>query len=219
MKRSGHYKALLIRHELLKAQVELRDHYLRFIVREVYDNIGQILSLVRIQIAMIQPANATGAIDDTGNLVGQAIRDLRALCENFFRSEEQLTLDEMIGAVDRELKMSFPGVVMTVHNKPDDFDFNAGLISFYWLKTIFDVLKATGELLSIKMDYYEHHLCFELLCSERMTPKCQSSTTAFLKKMDEDLNLTERVRMMGGSLVFESSSIPNDMIKLVMPYK
>jgi len=37
--------------------------------------------------------------------------------------------------------------------------------------------------------------------------------------MDENLNLTERIQMMGGSLVFESSSIQNDMIKLVMPYK
>ena len=219
MKRSGHYRDLLIRHELLKAQVELRDHYLRFIVREVYDNIGQILSLVRVQIAMMQPANAIGTADDTGNLVGQAIRDLRALCENFFRFEEQLTLDEMIGAIHRELKMSFPGVVMTVHNKPDDFHFNAGLISFYWLKSIFDMLKGTGELLSIKMDYHEHRLCFELLCSERINVESQSPQKGFLEKMDENLNLAERVRMMGGSLVFETSSIPNDMIKLVMPYK
>jgi hypothetical protein len=220
MNRSGHYKELMMQHELLKARFELRDHYLRFIVREVYENIGQVLSLVRVQIAMMQPDNSIerNRTDETGNLVGQAIRDLRVLCQNFIVADMRLTVDELTKTIEREVQELFPSAQIEIVNKPSEQRSDAGVISFYFVKSLLELIKTRGSVVSIKMNYDEDVLCWELLFMKETTGHDRKLNIS-LRQAQEISALARRIQLMGGRLEIEISSANTDILKLVMPYK
>jgi hypothetical protein len=203
MHKSDHYNELMFRHELLKARVEVRDHYLKCIIREVYENIGQVLSLVRIQLAMIPTENSgieKKAADETGHLVGQVIRDLRSLCEKFYLGSEKFTPDELCQALESECRLAFPGATLRVGQKPVLMDFNITSISFYIVKTIFTLIRENGELLSLQISGDDKHLYFDLKYAGCISWK----------------DLSNHVELMGGSLEVQKDS---SNIKLTIPHK
>ncbi|MBV9989503.1 MAG: hypothetical protein JO301_17615 [Chitinophagaceae bacterium] len=68
---------------LLKTQLEIQEQAFSYISQEIHDNIGQVLSLVRLNL------NTLGAtitndekIEQTDDLLGKAIKDLRDLSHN-----------------------------------------------------------------------------------------------------------------------------------------
>jgi two-component system NarL family sensor kinase len=68
--------------ELLKAQLEIQEQTFRNISQEIHDNIGQMLSLAKLNLSTMdlsQPLLLEQKIGDTKQLVGQAIHDLRSL--------------------------------------------------------------------------------------------------------------------------------------------
>lgn len=72
------------KHELLKAQLEIQEQTLTNIGREIHDNIGQVLSFVKLSL---NPANGTleqlqQKMNDSRELVAKAINDLRDLSKS-----------------------------------------------------------------------------------------------------------------------------------------
>jgi two-component system, NarL family, sensor kinase len=68
--------------EILKAQLEMQEQTFRNISQEIHDNIGQILSLTRLNISTINPADPLAAqrkINNSKELIDRAIDDLRDL--------------------------------------------------------------------------------------------------------------------------------------------
>jgi two-component system NarL family sensor kinase len=68
--------------ELLKAQLEIQEQTFRNISQEIHDNIGQMLSLVKLNLANVdiaRPEVLEQKIQDSRKLVSQVIRDLRNL--------------------------------------------------------------------------------------------------------------------------------------------
>jgi signal transduction histidine kinase len=61
--------------ETMKAQMEMQEKTLEYVGRELHDNIGQILSLIKLNLNNPEPEQ----IADSKNLVSNAIKDLRAL--------------------------------------------------------------------------------------------------------------------------------------------
>lgn len=64
--------------ELLKSQLEIQEQTLRNISHEIHDNIGQILSLVALNLNLLKSPDVD-RLDSTTNLVEKAINDLRTL--------------------------------------------------------------------------------------------------------------------------------------------
>jgi signal transduction histidine kinase len=72
------------KHELLKAQLEIQEQTLANVGREIHDNIGQVLSFVKLSL---NPANASleqlqQKMHDSRELVAKAINDLRELSKS-----------------------------------------------------------------------------------------------------------------------------------------
>lgn len=66
--------------ELLQTQIEIQEQTLKTISQEIHDNVGQILSLAKLNLNTIEPAeNNKAKLTDTKNLVSKAINDLRDL--------------------------------------------------------------------------------------------------------------------------------------------
>lgn len=64
---------------LLKSQLEIQEHTFNEISREIHDNIGQVLSLVRINVNTLRAPAEAEKLELMDELLGKAIVDLRNL--------------------------------------------------------------------------------------------------------------------------------------------
>ena len=64
---------------LLNTQLEIQEQTLTHISREIHDNIGQVLSLARLQLHSLSTNDQEDDIEHTDNLLEKAITDLRGL--------------------------------------------------------------------------------------------------------------------------------------------
>ena len=80
----------LIREEMI-SRIEIQQRSLDTYSREIFENVGQVLSLVKLQLLTLQndERSRLGDVSDSGKLLGKAITDLRNLTK-------QLSPDEVI---------------------------------------------------------------------------------------------------------------------------
>src|SRR6476661_1707108 len=64
---------------LLQTRLEIQESTFTQISEEIHDNIGQMLSLVRINLNRLSTDSSQQRIDETDELLGKAIVDLRNL--------------------------------------------------------------------------------------------------------------------------------------------
>lgn len=64
---------------LLNTQLEIQEQTLTHISREIHDNIGQVLSLARLQLHSLSDTPSEEDVEYTDNLLEKAITDLRGL--------------------------------------------------------------------------------------------------------------------------------------------
>lgn len=92
--------------ELLQTQIEIQEQTLKTISEEIHDNIGQVLSLVKLNlntVGMMTDAAAQTKIDSTKGLVSKAINDLRDLSRSLYGDKiAELGLQE---SIENELKI------------------------------------------------------------------------------------------------------------------
>ncbi|GAA4336741.1 hypothetical protein GCM10023149_45830 [Mucilaginibacter gynuensis] len=90
--------------ELLKTQIEVQEQTLNHISREIHDNIGQVLSFVKLSLATVKNMD-TGQqhqkIDENRELIAQAINDLRDLSKSL--SFERIKVVGLKSAIMREV--------------------------------------------------------------------------------------------------------------------
>jgi len=67
---------------LLKTQLEIQEQAFAYISQEIHDNIGQILSLVRLNLNTFGSIVTEEKLNQTDDLLGKAIKDLRDLSHN-----------------------------------------------------------------------------------------------------------------------------------------
>ena len=92
--------------ELLKSQLEIQEQTFRHISQEIHDNIGQVLSLAKLNLSTMdtaQPSNLEQKITDSKKLVAQAIYDLRNLSHSL--STDYIVDMGLAKAIEHELEM------------------------------------------------------------------------------------------------------------------
>lgn len=91
---------------LLQSQLEIQEQTVNVVSQEIHDNIGQVLSLAKLNIGTIdicQPETAQMKIDDSRDLVGKAIQDLRNLARSM--NSGYITEMGLLRAVEYEVEM------------------------------------------------------------------------------------------------------------------
>lgn len=86
--------------ELLQSQIEMQEHTFNNISQEIHDNVGQTLSLAKIQLNIIaQGSNENNSLlSDAKDSVSKALADLRDIANSLNSDRVKLlTLSEMIG--------------------------------------------------------------------------------------------------------------------------
>ncbi len=89
---------------LLQTQLEIQEQTLKTISQEIHDNIGQVLSLAKLNLNTL-PVNEEGEakLHNTRKLVSKAINDLRDLTRSMYG--DKVTELGLRNAIDSELKI------------------------------------------------------------------------------------------------------------------
>ncbi len=120
--------------ELLKSQVEMQEQTFNTISREIHDNVGQTLSLAKVQLNIIdQTENLDKTLlGDAKDGIGKAMVDLRDIARSL--NTERIQLKSLPETVDNELKrISRSGLMLTsirMEGKEQKMDDHKKLIIF-----------------------------------------------------------------------------------------
>lgn len=118
--------------EILSSQNEIREETMKFISRELHDNVVQMLSLVKIQLNNIGFETPDGKISQSKEYLTTAITDLRALSKTL--NTENVLHEGLVKTIEFELKrLSKIGTHEVSFQNNTDFvslDSNAEIIVF-----------------------------------------------------------------------------------------
>jgi signal transduction histidine kinase len=91
---------------LLQSQLEIQEQTLQNISQEIHDNIGQVLSLTKLNLGTMdidKPDQLQQKIEDSKKLVGKAIQDLRDLSKSL--NTDYVSAMGLTEAINYELEM------------------------------------------------------------------------------------------------------------------
>src|SRR5262245_17798528 len=114
MREHESYEEFLYQYELLRTRLEIKQYFLNTVVKEVYENIGQVLSYVRIQLALVKSDQDAGwkeKIEPGYKLIGKAISDLRIMCKLFDPEENLIKKNGFFEVIRQEVQTQYPQVV------------------------------------------------------------------------------------------------------------
>ncbi len=197
--------------QLLSSKVEIQEQTLQYISRELHDNIGQIASLVKINLNTISLADTEKAakkIDNTKELMSQLLTDLKLLSTSL--NTDKLAKIGIIRAIQIEVeKMNKIGLfLVTLHLNTDlpVIDSEREIIIFRMLQEVLNNTMKHAEASNI--DIYLSYI------NKIFTIKVMDDGKGFdvAKKMADtsDLgngltNLENRAKVINGSYKIEST--------------
>lgn len=151
------------RQELLKAQNEIQEQTLTHVSREIHDNITQVLSFVKLNLAMtngLPAADMEEKVEESRKLVAQAIGDLRDLSKSMsFDHILQLGLMKSVEIeVERISKSGIIGIALNSAGEPYNLGDQRELVLFrIFQEAINNSLKHSGAAdIKIGLQYSEH---------------------------------------------------------------
>jgi signal transduction histidine kinase len=199
-------RKLLYQHEVLRAKLELKNHLLESVVREIYEQTGQVLSLARFRLAAAEGRLGESfkpEIAEAGNLVSEAISKLRKLSKNLFPEQEILTDSGFIDTLYEELQMDLSENPQTlqVSGTPATLAQEPGVILLaITLSTVALIRKLADEnTLSMKILYTETDI---LISFSYHGKPIDLGTSGNLEENDlsESLTVRQRLQLIRGSI-------------------
>ncbi len=204
MLNSDSLSKLIYQHEVLCARQEIQEQHLNIVIREVYENIGQVLSLANMEIGMLQEEDSmpsTQRLNRISELIRKAIADLRQMSSNLYPDLKGLKLDTLIAAVLQEVSV-LPSVsadfrIRTDGKKPLIL-LEKGLILFRVIKEILTSISKSGILISASAESQREDLTFNIHF------KGERQRLNLLEKLsDGQLTTEQKINLIGGTLKFK----------------
>lgn len=96
---------LLFEEEITKSKLEIQEQALQNISWEIHDNVGQLLSVAKIQINMLQyglPEKEQQSIAEVGEIVGKSLQELRGLAKSL--NPETIKNKGLIESLNQEVE-------------------------------------------------------------------------------------------------------------------
>ncbi|HXB06606.1 MAG TPA: 7TM-DISM domain-containing protein [Puia sp.] len=147
-------------HAILSSKLEIQEQTFQQISQEIHDNIGQILSLVKLHIATMEPAgNAIleNKIKESKTLVTKAIHDLRNLSHRLNTGYiNDVGFDSAVKSEMETIRRSgVYEIKFTVEGRPSRFDPQKELILFRIVQELLNnILKhARAKTISVELNY------------------------------------------------------------------
>ncbi|MBD0278567.1 MAG: hypothetical protein ICV81_11485 [Flavisolibacter sp.] len=224
MHNSKVYKRLLFQNEVLRSKLKIREYFLDSIVRDVYENIGQVLSLVRMQLAALTfPVDETSyeKITTSSHLVAQAIGELRNMCRHFYPDAGMIKdlgwIEEFKSIVDT---ISPEADVKIPEEEPIEIDLDASLILFRILQEmLFSIKDREGEIIDLCITYRENTIEITTNYRGEFIKWEQINGDSDWTRQLARTSIYERVSLIEGSLFMDTLKTGMYCIVLKIPIK
>ncbi|MGD1842184.1 MAG: sensor histidine kinase [Thermonemataceae bacterium] len=156
--------------EIVQTQLEIQDQTMQNIAREIHDNIGQILSLAKLNLNAINTTKieeASNKITTTKNLVGKAIQDLRGLSK-LLNSDiiADISLVESIRtALSQVPEMEHLQVSFIQNGEAYRLDQKVKIIIFRIFQELFNnaIKHAQAQLIDVQITYTQDNLVIAVI--------------------------------------------------------
>ena len=211
--------------EILESRLEMQEQTFLNISQEIHDNIGQILSLVRLNVSTIDPNNpeiTTKKVATTKELLDGAIQDLRDLSKRL--NSEYLnhqTLPEMLRFQLNLLQKSGGyETALQVTGPEQAFDPDKKLIIFRIAQEALNnaIKHAKASAININLDFFPDKAVLIVTDNGVGFETNEAAETAKPAKSVGSFNLKYRANLIGGT--FEIKSKPGDgtQAELTVPF-
>jgi two-component system NarL family sensor kinase len=185
--------------------LDIQNWYLKAFAREIYENVGQILSLAKLQLHTVNLKEKTESekvIESSGKLLEKAIRDLRNLARQL--SPKEVIQKGFAYAMEYELhrleESGFCKTSFMMQGNLHRFDNIKELVLFCSLQQIIN-----SALQEDRAENLEFEICYnkQMMKSElAYFPLISGSGTIQAKNNEE--RITEKLQHIGAEILFES---------------
>ncbi len=197
--------------ELSEIQIEIREETLRNISWELHDNIGQLMTLAKIQVQLAKEKPDT--IDEASETIGNAISELRMLSKLINpEAIKKLSLREAVRLeIERFNRMDFIKAKYAVVGMPFSIGPDKEIIVFRILQEFFSntIKHSKATKLDVTLIYTENELLIN----------AKDNGVGFKDEINYSgigiKNMTNRAKVIGAD--FKVSSTPNEgtMLRLL----
>lgn len=211
-------KKLLFLNEVLQARLFIRDFYLKNTTREVYENVGQLLSVVRMklgEIILIRDEISKNKIETAGELVAKSIKELRLISQSFFPDKDIQKEQGEINGFKYILEVLYPASKNDIIQKSRKNDIQSELKVIIF-KMVLEILQEINEfqreITQFSIDYTKTKIIISITYSgEKIKIK------DIISKEPTSLPLPERVQFINGKLTVSNAGPNAVLIKLISP--
>lgn len=146
--------------EISESQVEIREQILRNISWELHDNIGQLLTLAKIQLQSVaeNPENITDINDNLTNILTE-VRSLSKVINPDFITNINLG-DAIKLEIDRFNRLNYIKSTLTIEGEHFDIDPKSEIVIFRILQEFFSntVKHSRATELNVHLSYLDHKI-------------------------------------------------------------
>ena len=208
--------------ELLQTQLEIQEQTLKNISQEIHDNIGQTLSLAKLNLNRIdarQPEKDGERIIHSRELVGKAIHDLRSLSRNL--NTDMILAAGFLQALESEVQQVNRTGAFTasleISGNPQKLDAKKELILFRIVQeALNNIIKHSGATsLQVRADFREHQFILSISDNGRGFEPSLPGVTQPLRSGLR--NMRNRAAMIGGQFNLESNPDQGTLIEITIP--
>ncbi len=207
---------------LLQTQLEIQEQTLKTISEEIHDNIGQGLSLAKLnlnRIDMLKTEDAVEKITDSKELVSKAIQDLRDLSRSL--NTDNIVSLGLIRSIEYELDMlrkSGYQTLLEVTGETKRMEPQKELIVFRIVQeALNNIIKhAEAKSISITAVYNTENLTLQIKDDGKGMVQKDITDTANNNSLGLR-NMQSRAKIIGASFSIESETGAGTLIKLYIP--
>ena len=144
--------------EIAETQIEIREQTLRNISWELHDNIGQLLTLAKIQLQVATPEN----IKEVSDTIGKGLQEVRALSKminpDFIKNIELYKVVQL--EIDRFNRLNFIKSELNIIGDAHKLDPKVEIVLFRILQEFFSntIKHSKATTLKVDLDYQEDSL-------------------------------------------------------------
>lgn len=209
---------------LLTTQLEIQEQTLYTISQEIHDNIGQVLSLAKLNLGMMdvqQPLALQQKIEDSRNLVGKAIQDLRDLSKSL--NTDYVTEMGLLRSIEYEMDMvRKTGVLQAslhAEGTPIKLDPQKELILFRIVQEVINniIKHAKATVMTIQMNYAPDLLSIQIADNGKgfdLTPLNNGTSANFGLGIR---NMHNRAQLIGATFSISSTLESGTSVQLLIP--
>ena len=203
---------------MLQSQLEIQEQTFQNISREIHDNIGQKLSLVKLYFNTLNYSNSDKTalqVADSVNIISQAINDLSDLSRSL--SSENILNNGLIHALKFEVaQLKNLGKYEVNFSTSDNSVFLNGQSELVIFRIVQEALNniikhAAADIINIELQYNSQLLTINIIDNGKGFKSNSISNGIGL------LNMKKRAKILNGNLVINSIPGVHTQIKIEIP--